>query len=1322
MKKYTYDEVYEKSLSYFNGDTLSTTAFIGKYALKDYQNNLFESYPPELHARLAKEFHRIELKYPNPMSLNEIFSLLSDVSHLSKEQIESMPFDDLVKESKDVGSVIPQGSPMSGIGNDFQLQSLSNCFVVDSPHDSYGGICYTDQRLAQIMKRRGGVGVDISTLRPRGFKTNNAAITTDGITAFAERFSNTTREVAQGGRRGALMVSLSCAAPQILDFIKMKNDLTKVTGANVSVKWSDEFMNALVKNEKYELKFPVDSDNPEYSEMIEANKVWDEFIKSAHATAEPGALFWDTIIRNSPADIYADQGFKTISTNPCLTGDTLVAVADGRGYVSIKQLVEEGQDVPVYAQDLNKNKIIISYMRNPRLTGEKLPVYKVTIEGGHSFKATGNHKMIMLDGTERCVDKLQFGDQLIISKRSNKSLVDIGTKTSNRSSYTIIENSNYRKTEHKMIWEFMNNERVPANHVIHHNDYNSLNNNINNLRLMSHEDHKNLHADKMKGLNNPIFKIKANPERFVEYLKNLSKSLSGNNNPRAFDLDQETFINHIKLLTQKLGRRIKRKEWIAYAEQNSLPRFANKWRCGGIEFYDLTVNVAKELGFKYADIDQRKLRTLNKILLKGLEAEIINNEIIINRICEQCKKNFTSKHNTREICFCSNACVLKYSYKNKNRQEQQQLRNQKVHSERAKITRKNQLDVYTQLRLILQHDPQLKEWINECKNKNIQYRLGTKYGFKSWQDLKNEAKLHNHRVVSVEFAGYEDVYNGTVDEVHNYFIGGWKEINVDTNKDEYIQILTRNCGELPLPDGDSCRLILINLSKFVVDAFTDKAYFDYQKYANVTQKAQRLMDNLVDLELEKIDQIIEKINNDPEPIEIKQVELTLWNNIREKCVNGRRTGLGVTAVGDVVAMLGIRYASDESIKLIDELMKCHAVNAYKSSCKMAQERGSFPIWNYEKEVGHPYLELLYETDEELRELAKHGRRNIALLTIAPAGTISIYCRTSSGIEPVFMLQYVKKKKINPSDVNARVDSTDDLGDKWQHFTISHPGLQKWMEVTGETDIKKSPYWGSTAQEIDFLKKVELQAAAQKWIDHSISNTINMPADVDLETVSKVYIKGWQLGCKGITIYRDGSRSGVLVSVDDKNKSQPQDIIESHAPKRPKELECDIHRVNVKGESYLVLVGLLNNKPYEVFCGLSENIIIPKKCKKGVLVKNGKKDGVVTYNLKIAIEDDELVFKDVVNLFANPLYGTFTRTLSLALRHGIKLEYIVEQLRKDKFSDITSFSSVVARVLSKNYIADGTKITGQVCDSCGSSNLAYQSGCMVCLDCANSKCG
>lgn len=821
---YTYEQVFEASLEYFEGDELAANTWVTKYALQDGARQYCEKTPKDMHWRLAREFARIEAKYPNPMSEDEIFGLLDHFKY-----------------------IVPQGSPMSGIGNPFKVQSLSNCFVIESPADSYGGILMTDQEQVQIMKRRGGVGFDLSTIRPKGLPTANAAQTTDGIEIFMDRFSNSCREVAQGGRRGALMISLDVHHPQARDFAKIKRDLTRITGANISLRLSDEFMTAVETNDKVQLRWPCDPKvKHTMEEFVDARELWDEIIESAHGCGEPGLLFWGNAQKYTPADIYVDEGFGSVSTNPC--------------------------------------------------------------------------------------------------------------------------------------------------------------------------------------------------------------------------------------------------------------------------------------------------------------------------------------------------------------------------------------------------------------------------------------------------------------------------------------------GEIILSPNDSCRLMVVNVAAFVTDPFTEQADFEWGKYEEVVGKAQRMMDDMIDLEIEQIDKILIKIENDPESTVIKATELNLWKKIRDAAERGRRTGLGVTAVGDTVAMMNLVYGSDDSIDFVERMYRSLAVASYRSSIEMAKDRGCFPVYSFRKEEGHPFIERILEAGgDEMREAYEtHGRRNIANTTTAPCGSVSILTQTTAGIEPAYTLSYTRRKKINPNDEGATVDFIDELGDKWTEFTVRHHGFAKWQEIAGKTDadVEESPYFGGTSNDIDWVQKVKMQGAAQAYICHAISNTTNLPADTDVETVKDVYMTAYKAGCKGVTVYVEGSRSGVLVQ---------KKFIQHSAPKRPERLPCEIHRSNIKidgngMQQWIFFVGLMEGKPFEIFGGTTENIELPKKVESGWVVKRWFRSGG-KYDFHYGDVDDPTKIKNIVNQFDNPDRGWATRMVSLSLRHGSPIQYVVEQLGRDKDADMFDFGKCMARVLKK-YIPDGTTPRAvKICVDCGAEDsLRYQEGCVLCSSCGSSKCG
>ena len=846
-KIYTLQEAESASKEYFRGDDLAARVWSTKYALKDSFGNLFELTPDDMHHRLASEIARIEEKYPNPMSEAELFELMRDFKY-----------------------IVPQGSPMTGIGNHFQVSSLSNCFVIgqDGSNDSYGAIIQLDEEQVQLMKRRGGVGHDLSTIRPNGSPVKNSALTSTGLVPFMERYSNSTREVAQDGRRGALMLSVSIKHPDSEAFIDAKMEQGKVTGANVSVKIDDEFMEHAIAGTPYIQQFPIDAKDPKFSKEIDAKALWNKIIHNAWKSAEPGVLFWDTILRESVPDCYADLGYRTVSTNPC--------------------------------------------------------------------------------------------------------------------------------------------------------------------------------------------------------------------------------------------------------------------------------------------------------------------------------------------------------------------------------------------------------------------------------------------------------------------------------------------GEIPLCPYDSCRLIAINLYSYVQKPFTKEAYFDFELFRKHVGIAQRMMDDIIDLEMEKIDKILEKIDSDPEDISIKRTERDLWVKIRTKTIQGRRTGVGTTAEGDMLAAMGLRYGTEEATAFSVEVHKALALAAYSSSVDMAKERGSFTVYDWKRESNNPYIQRLAEADPELYErMKKYGRRNIACLTIAPTGTTSIMTQTTSGIEPVFQPVYKRRRKVNPNDKNVHVDIVDEVGDSFEEYVVFHHKFITWMNANGHTYdpnhrytneeidelVAQSPYYKATANDVDWLEKVKMQGAIQKWVDHSISVTINLPNDVSEELVGKLYEEAWRCGCKGCTVYRDGSRTGVLEGMKEKKKEEKKEghcvCYDNTIRKRPTELECDVVRFQNQRDKWIAFVGLLDGRPYEIFTGLAddeEGIALPKSVTKGKIIKVATEDGHHRYDFQFVNTRGFKTTVEGLSYKFDKEFWNYAKLISGVLRYGMPIDQVIKMisgLQMDSES-INSWKVGVERALKK-YIQDGTIVQGQVCPNCGQP-LIYEEGCMHCRECGYSKCG
>ena len=836
-KKITYEEAIARSIEYFHGDQLAATVWVNKYAIKDSEGNIYELTPDDMHWRLANELARIEKNYPNPLTADLIYSLLKDFKY-----------------------IIPQGGPMAGIGNNFQISSLSNCFVIGNQCDSYGGIMKTDEEQVQLMKRRGGVGHDLSHIRPKGSPVKNTALTSTGVVPFMERFSNSTREVAQDGRRGALMLTISIKHPDAEDFINAKADLSKVTGANISIKIDDEFMRCVIEGKPYIQQFPIDSPTPKVTKSIDARKLWQKIIHNAWKSAEPGVIFWDTVLRESVPDSYADLGFQTTSTNPC--------------------------------------------------------------------------------------------------------------------------------------------------------------------------------------------------------------------------------------------------------------------------------------------------------------------------------------------------------------------------------------------------------------------------------------------------------------------------------------------GEIPLCPYDSCRLLAINLYSYVINPFTKKAYFDFDLFKEHAAYAQRIMDDILDLELENIDKIIAKIDSDPEPFDIKRTERELWVKIKDKAIQGRRTGIGITGEGDMLAALGLQYGSDVAIDFSEEVHKTLALNVYKSSVRLAIDRGAFPIFDFEKEKNNPFINRLFAIDPALEdEMKKHGRRNISMLTIAPTGSVSILTQTTSGIEPVFSIFYKRRRKVNPNDKTVKISFVDELGDAWEEYNVFHPKFLTWLEINGYSIndiisnfsddkinelIQQSPYYHATSKDVDWVAKVRMQGRIQKYVDHSISVTINLPEKVEENLIDTLYRTAWESGCKGVTVYREGSRSGVLVSAN----NEKNEFGETHAPKRPKKLEADVIRFVNEDEEWIAVVGLYNNRPYEIFTGKAEHLYIPKDITKGFVIK--EKDATMEharYDFVFYDKDGyEVIIRGLSRTF-DPEFWNYAKLISGILRHGMPLLKVIDLVDNLKFDNesINTWKKGVNRAL-KRYVPDGTRVS-ESCPQCGAEDsLQYKEGCVVCSNCGYSKCG
>ena len=974
-------------------------------------------------------------------------------------------------------------------------------------------------------------------------------------------------------------------------------------------------------------------------------------------------------------------------------------------------------------------------MRNPRITGFNKKIYKITIEGGHIIRVTGNHKFLLKDGIYKEAKELKNGDSLSTLTKWESSFDEIFPESNSKSSdYLWINNGKIKSniSEHRFIYEQSNNIKIEKGSVIHHKDYNSLNNNLNNLQLMKKNEHDEFHKMDMMGDKNPYHKMSD------EWKFNFA-SHKGTTNRSYIEISTDELKEYALVLTKKLNRRFSKKDWIKYAKENKIPQTFSQFRLNEVEsgITSMSKWAALKLNIEFIDSDPRLVKSYMKMLENGYNAKIENNKVFVEKICETCNNPYWVKHSKREISFCSHICSLKYVNKNKDIKTIRNNSINKIYSEKSEHNIQKQVKILSDLTFNLGRIPKLKEWEIECKKENVPHRLKTKHGFNSFKDIKKEAALYNHKVISVELDGYEDVYNGTVDDVHNFYAGGFEEVT-KSGKRKWLSINQLQCGEIPLCPYDSCRLLAINLYSYVINPFEDDAYFDFELFSEHAQYAQRFMDDIVDLEIEKVDKILEKIKSDPEVEEIKRVEIKLWEKIKEKSHQGRRTGLGITAEGDMLAALGYKYGTKKATDFSVKVHKTLAVNAYKSSITMANERGAFDVWDFDQEFDNPFMQRVWkELPKEYQDMYREtGRRNIALLTIAPTGSVSIMTQTTSGIEPVFLPVYTRRRKINPNDKSTKVDFVDENGDSWEEYNVFHPKFKVWTEKKGyntvelekmkstelQPIIEASPYFGATSNDVDWLEKVEMQGKIQKWVDHSISVTVNLPKEVDEELVGKVYEVGWKSGCKGITVYRDGSRSGVLVS---KVEKKPNVFQENNAPSRPKTLQCDVIRFTNKGEKWIGFLGLMDNRPYEIFTGLQESVNIPTYIEVGELIKrkNAEADGHSRYDLKYVDKDGYTQeFRGLSRAFNREFWNT-GRLVSGILRHGMPLPNVMALLDKLDFGDseiIASWRNGVKRMIKK-YIKDGTKISGEECPECHSHNIVYKEGCKTCLDCNWSKC-
>jgi len=1150
-KIYSYDEVYKASLEYFGGEELAAKIFTGKYALSNNNNEYLELTPKDMFRRLAKELARIESsKFKDPMTEDEIYFYLDDFKFL-----------------------IPQGSVLYGVGNE-RYVTLSNCYVLESPLDSYPGIHLTDQQLTAVAKRRGGTGIDISKIRPAGAITQNSSQTSTGIGPFMERFSNSTREVGQANRRGATMITISCHHPEVLTFAQIKQDLTKVTGANISIRLTDEFLKAVENKEKYELRWPVDSSTPKISKLVDANEIWNEIVKCAHNTGEPGLIFWDNIKREAPSEHY--ERFKIASCNPCQA--KWATVLTKKGLLPIDS-VQVGQEI---WSENGWTKVI-----RKEYTGYN-EIFCFRTSSG-CFNGTEQHTIVS-NGTKKYIAETDTIDILRGYECKNN-----GFDAQAVMDGLVIGDGSKHKCSNNLVYLCIGTD-----------DYDYL----------TDELVAPLIKKKRPGLADTAYEIHTTitPEEL----------------PKTFD--------------RFIPARYK------FAEPYILRSFLRG-------LYSANGSVVD--GRATLCASSRKIVDDVQIMLSSIGI-----------------KSYVTVNGPFESKFSNGTYLCKRTYT-------------------LNITK----DAPVFFKLI--------GYIQKYKNIKLEGYINNKKSSK-------KDKI-SYDIIEKNFVGVQETVEIEVDNISNTY---WSDgLNIS------------NCSEITMGETDACRLLLLNTLSYVKNPFTDNSYFDFELFYNHAQIAQRTMDNIVDLETECIERILNKIKTDEEPEEVKFYEYRLWEKIKWVCENGRRTGTGITALGDTIAALNMKYGSNESIELVDKIYKTLKFGAYRSSVDMAEELGPFSVWDKNSEKDNLFLNRIkYEKldfgglnidgNRLYEDMQKYGRRNIALLTTSPAGTVSNLANvgkiqdkevfgTTSGIEPAFMLSYKRRRKITHNESNSKVDFIDSTGDKWEEFDVYHPSVKLWKEISGNNNIEQSPWWSACAEDLDWQNRVLLQATATKHLDHSCSSTINLPEDVTVEKVKEIYEAAWKLGCKGITVYRKNSRTGVLID----KETKPKSISKVDAPKRPKVLECDVHHLSVVGFWFTVIVGKLNGLPYEVLAVYDKDIKIPKRITSGTVekVKRGH------YNL---ISGDYVL--ENVSQFCLNDEEAITRLISTGLRHGADISFIVAQLLKTK-GHLQSFSKAVARAL-KNYVPDNTKVVGTECPECKTDSLVFSEGCFRCNQCGFSKCG
>jgi len=1305
---------------------------------------------------LSLEIYEHTYKYGDETIETTQRRVAEDISSVEKDrELWTNKFLEILEDFK----FVPGGRIISNAGTKIRGTTYINCFVdgfVGKHQDSVSGILEALRRQAFILKSEGGYGFCADVMRPRGGYIEGIANDTPGAVKWLDNW-NTQSDVITAGsgrrsdnkkakqkiRKGAQMVTMSCWHPDIEEFITAKQTPGRLDKFNMSVLIADDFMNAVIANQKWDLIFPdfdkakevynetwdgnlkkwVEEGHPVkiYKTFKDANELWDLIMKSTYNRNEPGVLFVDTMNRLNNLS-YCEY---INSTNPCLAGDTIIAVADGRMNVSIKQLAEEGKDVPVYCLD-EKGNLSIKIMRNPRITGYDQQIYKINIENGHSIRVTGNHKFRLRNGEYVEAKDLKPGDSLHLLTKYEASIKEIFPGANSRSSdYYWLNNGDFKvnKSEHRFIYDNLIG-KIGEGNVIHHKDFNSLNNSIDNLLEMNKKDHDEYHSKDMLGEKNPYHKMSD------EWKLNFA-SHKGETNSKYINITNEELKNHGINLTKKLNRRFSNKEWMEYAKEHNLPQQFSNFRrseLGSVIEFSKKISSEIKIDEKLISMDPRLVKTYNKALDDGYNVKIENNEVYVEKTCETCGEEFWTKYFTREISFCSIKCSTQYLNTNEEIKNKRKISSDKYYNNNSKLNKVKQLNVFTELRMNLKRDPFVKEWEDECSNKNIPHRLNTKRGFKNFSELKENAEVYNHRVISVELDNIENVYNGTVDQYHNFFSGEFKEFT-KSGKNKYLYINQMQCGEQILPIGGVCLLGNLNLTQFIKE---DLSGWDYDKLKEIIPTAIRFMDNVNDLTYV--------------PLEDQKQNLK----------NKRRIGLGILGYGSALLIMKKRYGSPEALKITEELMSFIANTAYQSSALLAEEKGAFLLYDTDKYSKSNYLKVLSKETKDL--IKKHGIRNSHLLSIQPTGNSSILANVASGgLEPVFLFEYVRTviqpyapdglalpqnvdwinqtftgnqnwKWIKEGDENMlKIEFNGDVYKYDRGRGILKESVVKdygvrFLEERGEWD--NSADWASNINNLKIEEHINTMKTISKYIDSSMSKTINLPNDYKYEDFKHVYIDLYKSGTiKGGTTYRAGTMATVIKKKEEDAVSIPQ---ENNAPKRPKVLDCDVIRFTNKGEKWIGFIGIKDNEPYEIFTGFAESFVVPSWVERGQIrkekVKN--KDGVLVSRYDFVYVDREgyEVIMTGLNRAFQREYWNIGKMTSALLRHRIHLPSvinIIESLNLD--GDVMgTWKKGMIRMLRK-YVKEDKNDGVATCDNCGSTNLLFKENCVSCLDCNWQKC-